>query len=65
MLIIHVTRSATISPIAFCLFIFKVVGFIIDDLKKITSFQELLSTIKIIAINKVFTKIGPNKVCNM
>jgi len=34
MLTTHAARSATAPPIASCLFVFRVVGFIIDDLKK-------------------------------
>jgi len=34
MLTTHAAGSATVLPIASCSFVFRVVGFIIDDLKK-------------------------------
>jgi len=34
MLTTHAAGSATVPPIASCSFVFRVVGFIIDDLKK-------------------------------
>jgi len=34
MLTTHAAGSATVPPIASCSFVFRVVGFIVDDLKK-------------------------------
>jgi len=49
MLTTHAAGSATVLPIASCSFVFRVVGFIIDDLKKK---KEILDSVMVSLVYK-------------
>jgi len=53
MLTTHATESATVLLIVSCSFVFRVVGFIIDDLKKK---QELITKSEIVT-QKRYTRV--------